>query len=311
MAKIDDIRKKLLAYNGKHDAIKAIESRERIGRIKQSAIGQDPHSLIEAVVSRGAGTSFVDWVDASITRVTELYPEFIRILYRMTIVPAPGLETCALDAGARLYIDPSLKGGVNGLLGWTCGQLAYVIGHECLHWMEEHADRAQAMSATGDMANIAADLEIESILLEDVKLYGALRDRASTEHVRDWAHIRSPEPGGVWSIAKYASLPRGRTFEWYFDKLKTDAEQEAKTQQQRVKKNEPAQEGQPQQGAQGQGGQDADQQKQPGQAGGKPGGEPGGEPGEPGGEPGEPGGEPGPPSSGAQGEPQQLSLIHI
>ena len=232
MSKLEELRKKILAKNGKHEEIKAIDSYDRIMKLKRAAEGRDPASLIEAVVTRGKGTSFVDWVDASIARVTELYPEFTRILYRMTIVPAEGLQTCALDTAARLYIDPALKDGFklqNGtdVPAHTCGELAYVIAHECLHWMEEHFDRAQAMGAKGMMANLAADQEIESNLLEDVALYGPYRERGSHERVRDWAEIRSPNPGGVWSMPRFKNTPRRKTFEWYYEQLKTEAEEEA------------------------------------------------------------------------------------
>jgi predicted metal-dependent peptidase len=227
MTKLDDMRRKILAKNGKQEAIAAIDSYDRIAKMKREAEGRDISSLLEAVATRGKGTSFVDWVDAALCRTTELYPEFIRILYRMTIVPAPGLQTCALDTGARLYIDPALKDGFDDVPAYTVGELSYVIAHECLHWMEEHFDRAQAMNATGDVANIGADLEIESSLLEDVARSGIYRERGSHERVRDWAHIRSPKPGGVWSMPRFTSWPRQKTFEWYYEKLKAEADAEA------------------------------------------------------------------------------------
>lgn len=232
MSKLEERRKQILAKNGKQEEIKAIDSYDRIMKLKRAAEGRDVSSLIEAVATRGKGTSFVDWVDASICRVTELYPEFMRILYRMTIVPAEGLQTCALDVAARLYIDPALKDGFKLKDGtdapaYTCGELAYVIAHECLHWMEEHFDRAQAIGAKGMLANIAADQEIDSSLLEDVALYGPYRERGSHERVRDWAEIREPKPGGVWSMPRYKNMPRRKTFEWYYEQLKAEAEKEA------------------------------------------------------------------------------------
>jgi predicted metal-dependent peptidase len=231
MSKIEEMRRKLLAKNGKQEAIKAIDSYDRMTKLRRDAEGRDVSSLLDAVASRGKGTSFVDWVDAAIFRVTELYPEFSRLIYNMTIVQADGLRTCALDSAARLYIDPILKDGFDDIPGYTFGELSYVLAHECLHWMEEHFDRSLAIGATGMTANIGADLEIESNLIDDVKLYGAYRERGSHERVSDWAQVRSPKPGGVWSMPKYARWPRGKTFEWYYAKLVEEAEEEAKKNQ--------------------------------------------------------------------------------
>ena len=223
---IEDIRKRILEKNNKQQQIRAIDSYDRVVALKREAEGRDLATVIESIATRGKGTSFVDWVDAAVYRANELFPEFSRLLFQMTIVEANGLRTCAMDMYGRIYIDPILKDGfVDDKTGdthapWTCGELAYVICHEVLHWQEEHFARAQAINVKGTEANICEDLEIESILEEDAKRYGSYRDRDSHVRVRDWAIVRVPPCGNVWAMPSVASLPRLKTFEWYVEERK-------------------------------------------------------------------------------------------
>ena len=108
---IEDIRKKILEKAGKTTQAKAIDSYERVMAMKKEIDGRELASVIESIATRGKGTSFVDWVDAAVYRANELFPEFSRLLFQMTIVEANGLRTCAMDMYGRIYIDPILKDG--------------------------------------------------------------------------------------------------------------------------------------------------------------------------------------------------------
>lgn len=222
---IEDIRKKILEKAGKTTQAKAIDSYERVMAMKKEVDGRELASVIESIATRGKGTSFVDWLDAAVYRVTELFPEFTRLLLQITFVQAPGMCTCAMDQHGRIYIDPRLKDGIQAPNGdtiapWTCGELAYVICHELLHWQEAHFERARDINIKGKEANICADLEIESFLQDDAKQYGVYRDRDSHFRVRDWAIVRMPSITGVWQMPENAALPRGKTFEWYVEERK-------------------------------------------------------------------------------------------
>ena len=226
---IEDIRKRILEKNNKAQQIRAIDSYDRVVALKREAEGRDLAAVIESIATRGAASRFVDWVDAAVYRAHELFPEFSRLLFQMTIVQAPGLRTCAMDIYGRIYIDPILKDGwTDELTGktfapWTAGELAYVVCHEVLHWQEEHHQRAQDIGVHGILANLAEDMEIESILEEDAKNYGFLRERGANGNVRDWAILRVPPGGNVWSNPDFASLPRMKTFELYVEELRNKA----------------------------------------------------------------------------------------
>jgi len=222
---IEDIRKKILEKAGKTQQSKAIDSYDRVMAMKKEVEGRELASVIESIATRGKGTSFVDWLDAAVYRVTELFPEFTRLLLQVTFVQAPGMCTVAMDQHGRIYIDPRLKDGFQAPNGdtvapWTCGELAYGICHELLHWQEAHYERARDINIKGKEANICADLEIESFLQEDAKQYGVYRDRDTKFRVRDWAIIRLPSITGVWQMPENAALPRGKTFEWYVEERK-------------------------------------------------------------------------------------------
>lgn len=93
-------------------------------------------------------------------RAIEAMPYLARALFRLRMVPTPGLGTFAVDPGWRCYYDPAC------LDTWTPAECAGVLLHEVSHLLRGHADRGQA-HAPGDHQgfNIAGDLEINDDLV--------------------------------------------------------------------------------------------------------------------------------------------------
>ncbi len=90
-------------------------------------------------------------------------PYFAAALFAMRPVAAPGLDTFAVDAAWRLYVDPT---AVNQ---WSIEEIGAVLVHEVLHLLRDHAGRAGDQGVTDQTAaawNMACDAEINDDLVE-------------------------------------------------------------------------------------------------------------------------------------------------
>lgn len=95
-------------------------------------------------------------------RAARLRPYFSSQLWRLIPVASPGLGSMAIDRYGRCYYDPEL------FESWNLDQVATVILHELLHKLVRHVKRAERIPGVdASKWNIAADLEINQMLMED------------------------------------------------------------------------------------------------------------------------------------------------
>lgn len=94
----------------------------------------------------------------------ETVPYYMHALFAVQPLAAPGLETFAVDAAWRLYMDPER---LIGPTAWPVPTAGAVLVHEVEHLIRDHAGRAAALAPPlHHLAwNLAADAEINDGLL--------------------------------------------------------------------------------------------------------------------------------------------------
>jgi predicted metal-dependent peptidase len=154
-----------------------------------------------------------EWVRAARVHAAECVGWFAPALYAAPLhlsdaLPAPA----AIDRYGRVYFNPQWV----ARLYEACGQdrhalvrqLAQVWYHEVAHWLREHEARAQALHADARLWNLAADMEINDYLPDEMA-YPSL-----------WG-----EPLAV--LPRRYNLPDGEIAEWYYQRLVERAREQA------------------------------------------------------------------------------------
>jgi predicted metal-dependent peptidase len=120
-----------------------------------------------------------------------------KAVYRLTIIPSTMLPTMAVDTSWRVYANPHY------VLGCTTERLAASLMHEANHVLRDHANRAKMVVMPGDNMrwNVAADIPINDMLADD----NLDVDREN------------------WMYSDKFDLDKGQTSEWYYRKLRDDA----------------------------------------------------------------------------------------
>lgn len=128
----------------------------------------------------------------------EFVPYFAAALLRLRPVAAEGLDTFAVDAHWRLYIDPQ------ALEDWGPVQSGAVLAHEVCHVLRDHAGRASVLPHCDHHAwNLATDASInESLLAADLPLPDGLIT----------PEVLGLKPGQI-EEEYYAALPHCTPFE--------------------------------------------------------------------------------------------------
>lgn len=88
-------------------------------------------------------------------------PYLAKLLWNLIPVQTDGLGTFAVDQYLRVQYDPAV------VQQWGLERCAAVLLHEALHILLGHHARCQRIAASTEGFNIAADLEINSILCRD------------------------------------------------------------------------------------------------------------------------------------------------
>jgi predicted metal-dependent peptidase len=154
-----------------------------------------------------------EWVRAARVHAAECVGWFAPALYAAPLhlsdaLPAPA----AIDRYGRVYFNPQWV----ARLYEACGQdrhalvrqLAQVWYHEVAHWLREHEARAQALHADARLWNLAADMEINDYLPDEMA-YPSL----------------GGEPLAV--LPRRYNLPDGEIAEWYYQHLVERAREQA------------------------------------------------------------------------------------
>jgi predicted metal-dependent peptidase len=154
-----------------------------------------------------------EWVRAARVHAAECVGWFAPALYAAPLhlsdaLPAPA----AIDRYGRVYFNPQWV----ARLYEACGhdrhalvrQLAQVWYHEVAHWLREHEARAQALHADARLWNLAADMEINDYLPDEMA-YPSL----------------GGEPLAV--LPRRYNLPDGEIAEWYYRQLMERAREQA------------------------------------------------------------------------------------
>jgi len=159
------------------------------------------------------GLPIEEWVRAARVHAAECVGWFAPALYAAPLhlsdaLPAPA----AIDRYGRVYFNPQWV----ARLYEACGQdrhalvrqLAQVWYHEVAHWLREHEARAQALHADARLWNLAADMEINDYLPDEMA-YPSL----------------GGEPLAV--LPRRYNLPDGEIAEWYYRQLMERAREQA------------------------------------------------------------------------------------
>jgi predicted metal-dependent peptidase len=159
------------------------------------------------------GLPIEEWVRAARVHAAECVGWFAPALYAAPLhlsdaLPAPA----AIDRYGRVYFNPQWV----ARLYEACGQdrhalvrqLAQVWYHEVAHWLREHEARAQALHADARLWNLAADMEINDYLPDEMA-YPSL----------------GGEPLAV--LPRRYNLPDGEIAEWYYQRLVERAREQA------------------------------------------------------------------------------------
>jgi hypothetical protein len=154
-----------------------------------------------------------EWVRAARVHAAECVGWFAPALYAAPLhlsdaLPAPA----AIDRYGRVYFNPQWV----ARLYEACGQdrhalvrqLAQVWYHEVAHWLREHEARANALHADARLWNLAADMEINDYLPDEMA-YPSL----------------GGEPLAV--LPRRYNLPDGEIAEWYYRQLMERAREQA------------------------------------------------------------------------------------
>jgi predicted metal-dependent peptidase len=154
-----------------------------------------------------------EWVRAARVHAAECVGWFAPALYAAPLhlsdaLPAPA----AIDRYGRVYFNPQWV----ARLYEACGQdrhalvrqLAQVWYHEVAHWLREHEARANALHADARLWNLAADMEINDYLPDEMA-YPSLVG----------------EPLAV--LPRRYNLPDGEIAEWYYQRLVERAREQA------------------------------------------------------------------------------------
>jgi hypothetical protein len=155
-----------------------------------------------------AGLPSVDPIQAALAVALDRAPQLASVLCRAPILARPGLGTFAVDAGGRIYVDPSRVHVPSRTPGtppqpcpagrWTVSQAASVLIHEAWHWVCEHHGRSARFyaerpdlppAALARLLNDAQDAEINGRLrAEGYDLPPGLMPE-DVGQPRDWAGL--------------------------------------------------------------------------------------------------------------------------
>lgn len=165
-------------------------------------------------------------------------------LISMGMVETDDVPAMATD-GKRIFYNPKWCADK------TLDNIMFVIMHEILHKWGAHPYRMSKMNVDDhEIANIAADLAINCVLVNQ------------ENRIPDDIDILLPGYGD------YADMPRDMSFEWYYDKLKKDRDEQNQQQNDSDKADE-SQDGDEEGGNSG--GQDGDPDEQDGNSDGQSG----------------------------------------
>jgi predicted metal-dependent peptidase len=154
-----------------------------------------------------------EWVRAARVHAAECVGWFAPALYAAPLHLSDALPAlAAIDRYGRVYFNPQWV----ARLYEACGhdrhalvrQLAQVWYHEVAHWLREHEARAQALHADARLWNLAADMEINDYLPDEMA-YPSL----------------GGEPLAV--LPRRYNLPDGEIAEWYYQRLVERAREQA------------------------------------------------------------------------------------
>jgi hypothetical protein len=201
------------------DKVQAVQRYNAIEQIKSQAkqVSATKRTLVLAEGARTMppenGLPIEEWVRAARVHAAECVGWFAPALYAAPLhlsdaLPAPA----AIDRYGRVYFNPQWV----ARLYEACGQdrhalvrqLAQVWYHEVAHWLREHAARANALHADARLWNLAADMEINDYLPDEMA-YPSL----------------GGEPLAV--LPRRYNLPDGEIAEWYYQRLVERAREQA------------------------------------------------------------------------------------
>lgn len=120
--------------------------------------------------------------------LTNEYPFYASLLYRMPIVESRATQTFAVDKYGRIYINPDYANEL------PTERYAAALAHELNHFIRGHHDRL----TPGTLGNLAGDCEIN----DDLKA----------------AKGFDTDPNWIYPKESF-DLPEGKTAEWYRDNI--------------------------------------------------------------------------------------------
>jgi predicted metal-dependent peptidase len=136
----------------------------------------------------------------AIDNIRKTRPVYATALFNMERVEDSKIETMATD-GVKLYYCDKF------CIDTCLADLQFIVMHEVLHKWMLHCKRIKELSQHGETqqkrANVAADLAVNSILLEQGE---CLKNRN----------------GCIPGEGKYYDFPHSKTMEWYYNKLEAD-----------------------------------------------------------------------------------------
>jgi hypothetical protein len=171
-----------------------------------------------ALRAAAAGLPSADPIQAALAVALDRAPQLASVLCRAPLVPRPGLGTFCVDAGGRIYVDPArvhVPARTHGAPPapcpagqWTVSQAASVLVHEAWHWVCEHHGRSARFyaerpdlppAALARMLNDAQDAEINGRLRAEGYDLPAGVFPEDVGQPRDWAGlfeeaVRLPPP---------------------------------------------------------------------------------------------------------------------
>jgi len=146
------------------------------------------------------------WFAAGRLMACQKMPYFSSAVMGLEPWQAPGLGTLGVTARAVLLWDPALH------TVWSVEHLAWVLLHEALHVLHDHAGRCAACGADGHLFNLAGDAESNDDLTAAGAVFPPLRAEDGCEA------NRVGKPSGV--LPKDFGAPDGKLAEEYYSALR-------------------------------------------------------------------------------------------
>lgn len=120
--------------------------------------------------------------------LTDKYPFYARLLYRMPVVETRSMDTFAVDKFGRIYINPDYANAL------PPARYAAALAHELNHFIRGHHERFEP----GTLGNLAGDCEIN----DDLKKAGDF----------------DVDPNWIFPTESFG-LPEDQTAEWYYKNI--------------------------------------------------------------------------------------------